>query len=348
GQHVLGFCVILIGSLFVQAAALVAVALIVENRDTGLIVASFFVIAAIVGIVQGVNSVAYYDLIGSLFDRFERSHLLYRRAALAGMLAIAAVALTGYGADGFAMPVEGVHLLWLSAAITLAGGLLLLGVDAGGDRRLRSASSEHRARRGLGDVWHLLGDSLAHRWFRRFVGARILLLSVHLALPFYAIHAESWHGSGYGRLGLFVVATSLAVIVGGYVWPRLTGGDERRAMVAGALLAASAGVLAVVVEFVSALCQPPVYGLVFFAMALAMQGSGTARSLYIVAHAPADLRPRFLAAETSLSGAGAIIIAAAFGSIAHLHGVVWPIALIVVLNIAAALWCRTLDPLRPA
>lgn len=217
-------------------------------------------------------------------------------------------------------------------------GLVVAETESSAQGDVATAREHHEFYRPVS----LLRTTLSEGWFRRFAGARLLLLSVELAIPFYAIHAADIHGSGFGRLSLFIVATSLAVIVGGFAWPRWSRGEERRAMVAGAGVAALAGLLAFAIEALDSMRHPGFYGLVFFLLALAMQGSGTARSLYIVAHAPAADRPRFLAAIATLSGTASIAVAAIFGTIAHLKGAVWPIGLIVALNVAAALWCRRL------
>ena len=52
-------------------------------------------------------------------------------------------------------------------------------------------------------------------WFRSYVIARCLLVSVELAMPFYAIHAAALHSHKQVSLSIFVVATGIAVVIGG-------------------------------------------------------------------------------------------------------------------------------------
>ena len=58
----------------------------------------------------------------------------------------------------------------------------------------------------------------SHPWFRRLLIGRALLLSVELAIPFYAIHAATLHDPTAQNLSVFVVASGIGVISSGLLW----------------------------------------------------------------------------------------------------------------------------------
>jgi MFS family permease len=81
-------------------------------------------------------------------------------------------------------------------------------------------------------------------WFRRFLVARFLFLSVELATIFYSIHAASLHSEKAGSLSAFVIASSLGFIVGGPLWGWLINKNLRSVFVLGGIAGAGAAILA--------------------------------------------------------------------------------------------------------
>ncbi|MCG8548662.1 MAG: hypothetical protein MJE12_31045, partial [Alphaproteobacteria bacterium] len=58
---------------------------------------------------------------------------------------------------------------------------------------------------------------------------------------------------------------------------------------------------------------------------------------------PDDRRPYYVAVSSAMAGLVGVVFAFLFGAMAHLHGVVWPVVLIVGLNVLAGMACLRLS-----
>jgi hypothetical protein len=168
---------IVVAILTVKAAFLVSIVLAAERAPVAVIALLVFLTAPTMAAVQGVNSVTYYDLIGGLFGRDMLRRLVYRRSPLAGAAASALVAVLGAGAPALGQSASATHLHYLSAAVTLAGCILLALVEE--PRAAFSAAPAavpDQAHTGMRAVWRRfsagLGKILGFGWFRRFLVAR--------------------------------------------------------------------------------------------------------------------------------------------------------------------------------
>ncbi len=334
-----------VAALLVKAGVLAAIGLAADSLTATLIVAIFFLAALSAGMVQGINSVAYNDLVGRVFHRDIRQAMLYRKSALAGVVALALAAALGLNGVGSQSVSNDILFLLQAAALTLCGSLILIFVHEPVQRSVRPARDTKSCGPARGFFRTRHADFIAttrHSWFRRLLVAGGLLLSVELAMPFYAIHAATQYERHVGNISLFVVATSLAVIVGGSFWPRVSRNHEHVAMTGAAILAAAAAGLSIAIELVEALRHPAIHAIVFFCIAMAAQGVATARTLFVVARASNEERASFLAVGNLIVGAVSVAMASLFGYVAHIHGAIWPVFMIGGLNLLAALYCTRL------
>ncbi len=335
---------VMFGSV-VSASALAIVGLATQTASIFLIVTTFLLVALVLGIVQGLNGLAYDDLLGRVLRRASRNTLVYTQTTIAGAVAIA-VAWGSHHLLKETNPLDShLELLWAGVGIMVAAAILIVTIreplKSAGEGRAGAAGQTPRGKKRsyFGEMRAGFHEVASVSWFRRYMVTRVLMLSVELAMPFYAIHAATLHVGKHGSLSAFVVANGIAVIIGGPAWRVVGKISQRYVLAMGAIVAAMGGVWAIVINNVPALHSLISHGLVFSLVAAGTQGVVGARTIYIVNTAPDDQRPYFVAISNTISGSIGILLAFLFGTIAHFQGVIWPVVLITGLNIAATLSC---------
>ncbi len=313
-----------VGAGLTQALALGAMAL-----AAGLLSGSTAGWAIVVGLVvfsiaSGVGSVAFSDVLGKTIPQGRRGQLLGLRATVGGLFTIAAgvsvAALAGASGVGpFLVLLVVAAALWALASLLFAA----IGESAGSTEEGRTPIAELRA--GLA----ALRESQA---LRRFMAARLLLVSVELAIPFVTLAAVPAARSD-GRFGLFIVAIGVANLLGGRIWGRV--GDRSSRALLG--LSGALGVLAAVAAIV--LGDPGIgigvypYSLVLFLAGLAQAGVRLARKTWVVDNAPPKDRPLWTALANTLAGAATLAFIA-LGPLAQVSSVGVALGLIAALGAA--------------
>ena len=325
------------------ASALAIIGLAARSSSDAGLVAVFLLAGTLIGLAQGFNALLHQDLLGRALSPPSRKTLLYMQTAFGGALTVAiawACLLYFETAD----PLDGhFALLWAAVVVVVLAAVLAASLrepkpPAGPAQN--PAQDLDEATRGQGPSYKetlLQGFGLIARvpWFRRFLLLRSLILAVELAIPFYAVHAASFHGDSGSSLNSFVIASSLGVIVGGPFWRFFGGKDFWQAMLWGSAIAALGGGLAIAIESFPSLEGQASYAAVFFLVALATQGVKINRKLYMVERAPDSERPTFIAVANAVVGSLGVLLAFVLGSLAHLQDVSWPIFAIVALNLLA-------------
>ena len=311
-----------------------------DGTPVAVVLGVFLAVALAIGALRGLNTLAYSDLIGRALRPETRNRLVFLVSAIAGAVAIAAAWVSPRLAADAEPLHQHVTLLWVGVAITGLGALSCVFI-----REDRAAHAPKRARGIAGfaaDMREGFSRAAGVDWFRRYVVAQMMLVSVTLAMPFYAVHGADMHAGKSGSLGAFVVATSVAVMVGAPLWHRLARRSQRLLLCTGAVITALAGVWAMVIAVTPGLQTVACHAVVFGLVSLGGQGVSGARTLYLVNAAPAADRPYYIAVASGLSGALGVVVAFAFGGLAHLQGTEWPVAIVAALNLAAAWACARL------
>jgi hypothetical protein len=321
------------GSLAV-GVSLVALAVLVEIIQLNAVVVIFLLVAGIAGVSQGLSSVAFQDVLGRTLPQERRGPLLFTQTAVGGALAIAAA----WGTMRLfkdAKPLDShMTLIWISAVVLVLSFVFSLLVreppantDAGSGARGFTAQF-HRA-------FTLAGQA---PWFRRFLVAEVLFLSVALATTFYSIHAASLHGGKTGSLSAFVIASSLGLVVGGPLWSWVVGKGFRPVFILGGLASMSAAILALIIEDVAGLQSVLLHAPVFLLATLGYQAVTQGRQVYLVNMTTEEERPFFISITQTLLGALSIGVAALFGVLAQVKGEAWPLLAILAMNAIAVLY----------
>jgi MFS family permease len=154
----------------------------------------------------------------------------------------------------------------------------------------------------------------------RFVATRSLLTVTAIAPP-YLLALTDRGEKGLGSLGPFVVASSIATILGGRVWGRLSDRSSRQVLIgaagAGVLLFALAGVGAALVP--DLLAESWVAAGLLFLVVLAYQGVRLGRSTHLVDLARAEDRAIYTAVSNTVVGV-VILVTGVFGALSELIG----------------------------
>jgi hypothetical protein len=153
----------------------------------------------------------------------------------------------------------------------------------------------------------------ATAWFRRFLVARTLFLSIELAMPFYSIHAATYHGNNSSGLNTFVIASSLGLVLGGVIWPRFDPRAIRLVLATAAIVTLAGGALALTIEMKPDLQTPFIYAPVFVLVAIGTQGISTGRTLFLTDAAADTERPFCIAVSNAVTGLIAVAVGAALG-----------------------------------
>ncbi|MEM7021675.1 MAG: hypothetical protein AAF637_03690 [Pseudomonadota bacterium] len=290
---------------------------------------SLLLCAGLVGVSFGVLNITTSDLQAKTVARRVRGKVLAQGTAIGGALTLCATFLIWTLVPDLA----GNHLILLWLAV---GGWLGF---AAAYRAVREVPSETVAKQsGLALVRQGLSLVTLYPWFSRYIAARVLLLSVELSVPFYAIHAASMHGPSARNLSVFVVAMSLGMILGGPVWGRLLDRHTSAVAVSGALLVAVIGVGVLVMDQLGDPAAPFTHAFLFLPLAFAVDGVIHARIRWISVKAPAADRPALLALSSALLACAGILVALALGAAGHLHDIRTPLVILIALNVVAAIY----------
>lgn len=314
----------------IQAVALLviaAAALVLPPLAAGVAVLAVF---ALFSVASGTGSVAFQDVAAKTVPKGRRGRMLSNRAMIGGVLTmIAGLVIQRWVGAGsavvtYTLPVVVAAGLWAAAAVLFAAIREHPGATDGG-RRLADE---------IGAGMRLFARESG---YRRFLGVRALLLSVELAMPFYALYAQSLFDNGAAVLGLFLLAVGLGNVLSSPVWGRFSDRSSRTVLIASGCLAAAIAVVALAIGALPHAWRSPwLYAVVFVLLGIAEQGVRLGRKTYLVDAAPADDRPLYVAFANT--GVGVLALAGGVvGAAVQFHGAGAAIMILGVLSVLGAL-----------
>ncbi|HJN67547.1 MAG: hypothetical protein QF408_04300 [Pirellulales bacterium] len=335
----------------------------------------FLTVATIVGLGQGLSRLAFQNMLGYIVQKHARRTLLFAQTGLSGLLAIGVAWATqavysdkattdaqdatatvanaadtaattdtaAKAADAVASLDEHLILLWIGIGVGLLSGFASMMIrESPSVTRTKEVSDKATSNKFFSELFRGVHAVRQVAWFRRFVIARILFLSVELAIPFYVIHFATQHKGTPNALSIFVIATSLGLAVGGLVWSRYSRWPLSNIMSLAAGIASVAAMFAIGIEYWGHTGYIQLCAVVFFFVSIADQGISSARKIYIANVAAADERAYYIAISDTLVGAIAILIAFFLGILAQFHDGAWPIFVLGSLNVITAFFALKL------
>jgi hypothetical protein len=327
-------------SVAVAAAAVFTVANAVGSQILGEQMATGFVAtAAALGFVAGVSTVCFLDVVAGALAPSEQSRLPVLQSSIAGALVLTVTALDRLAFGDDDGPTAHVRLLWLGAAAMLIGALSCL--------LIQSAPRATASRMGLVDMLRR-GLTLTRQnlWLRRYLLVQTLFLTVSLGSAFYSAHGATIHGATGGSLHLIVAVSSVGLLVFAVAWVPLRPHMGLRGLywlaAALGLLSASLCILADVFRLASA---PWIYGLILGAAAMSALAISTAKQVWLLRNARND-RVVIISFSQLVIGIASALIAAALAALAHVQGAIWPVYVVLLLDLVAMTMIRWAPSMR--
>ena len=297
---------------FVQGAAVAGMAAAAFFLDGAAAVWTIVALVAVFAIGRSAASVSYKDVLGKTVSKSKRGTVTGTAASISAAMVLALGAGLATGILPLSVTTIGIGLL-IAAGLWISAGMLFLqlvetdGATEGGVDGVAAALANLR----------LLRDDPQ---LGRFVVTRSLLTVTAIAPPYLLSLTES-AGRELASLGPFVVASSVATIVGGRLWGRLSDRSSRQVLVGAAasstllFVLAGAGVV-IAPELLSA---PWVAAGLLFLVVLAYQGVRLGRSTHLVDMASEDDRAVYTAVSNTVVGV-VILLTGAFGVMSEVIG----------------------------
>lgn len=295
-------------------------------------------LVAVFAVGRSGASVSYKDVLGKTVSKA-------RRGTVTGTAAsVAATVVLALGA-GLALGLIPLEVKTVAAGLLIAAGLWL----AAATLFVQLVEAEGATEGGVDGVAAALRNVRLLRddpQLGRFVTTRSLLTVTAIAPP-YLLSLTASSERTLDSLGPFVVASSIATIVGGRVWGRLSDRSSRRVLVGAA---AASTVLFVLAALGAALvpdilAEPWVAAGMLFLVVLAYQGVRLGRSTHLVDMADEGDRAVYTAVSNTVVGV-VILATGAFGALSDLVGLPALFAVFGGLSAAAALVGRGLEEVQ--
>ncbi len=326
--------------LVATALALAIVCLTIRDVPLLWVAVIFVAVTIVLGASAGLNGLAFTDMLGRVLPEHRRSALLFTQSGVAGLVAVL-VALWSQNFIDQKTPLDAhLELMWIGIIMTLLAAAVIVVVRE--PPKWEEPPAAAQAKGNIASLKESFAIAFALPWFRRFIVARTLFLSIELAMPFYAIHAATLHKDTFNGLSTFVIASCIGLVVGGLVWPRVAKKSIRLVLTSSAVFACLAGLLGLALARWPQLQSPHPYSVVIAMVAFSAQGISSGRTVYLIGATDDSNRSYCIAVGNVLTGVLAIGMAAALGTAAHIHDIRWAIWIVVALNVAAALYASGL------
>lgn len=332
-------------SNLVTGLILAVVAVFATDLPQVMVVLLFLLTSIVMGLCQGLSTIGVNQVYGASIQETKRNRMFFAQATVSGLLVIAVVWLTKDLLASDQPMQRHIVVMWCGILALFAAGISFAGV-----RLLEAADPvPQKPQTKISPVRELatgLKTGLAYDWFRKFLVARLLFLSVELAMPFYTIHAATLHLGTKHALSYFVIAASGGAVIGSLLWGWVSSRfSVKPTMVLGSLIAAGSAVLALTFVFTGMAQNVWHYALVILLLSLGGNGVSYGRYLYLISMTKASERPYLVALGDVCAGLVGVAFAAALGFVAHLHDPATPLFALGALNAVAILFAlRLSDP----
>ncbi len=323
----------------VMLAVCLAMAIISVLLGSPLIISVTLVaIMFALGIVTELRSVLFADFIGRTMSSEGRKRIRYWGMALGGFGTILLVWPIHMLMVDANPAVRHSTIVLIGTVCFLASAAIIIIVRRNTETGTPSDETPKAPRHGL-DLKELLSSYrtlIDEPWFRRFLMVRLPLLSVELALPFFAILAAVSNEHSARGVTALIMSTALALAVAGPLWGMLGRASHRVVMAVACVLAAVAGLATVGNHLLQVINPTLFHAAAVFVLTVATRGVASAHSLYFLDVAPDDMRVVGMTMSRTLVRLVAIGLSVVLAAVAHMQHVVWAILAMAVVNLVAA------------
>ncbi|MGD1172973.1 MFS transporter [Mycobacterium seoulense] len=314
---------LLLAAMAASAAALILCdALIAWN---GLLAAAVFLLtSAGGGVIVAVSNIACPDTTSGKLSALK---LLLVQGTIASVVAtIAALFVVPGLATGDKMALHR-DLLCLGAFGLAASGFAALFIGPARSTSITPRMSvRDTCRQGF-------GVARTQPWFRRYVITCLLFAPLTLGTTFYALRTA--HQSG--TLHVLVFLSSTGLVIGSALWRKIHQLFGVRGVLLGsALLSAAAGMLCIAAESCGQWLHVWAYGTVFLLATVAALAVFAAAISWVGVVAAEPHRGTLIGFCSTLLAIETTALGGALGGIAQNHSTIWPVAIVLILAVAAA------------
>jgi hypothetical protein len=329
----------------VQGLSVAGMALVLSMLEGA--VAGWSVVGLIVLFALGrsLASVSYKDVLGRTVEKGARGSVTGYAGSVASIVVLLFGAGLSFGVIPLTLSSVIIAICMAAGAWCVAGGLFTLLREGVGD--------EDEADRSPASVRDVAALLIENGQLQRFTLARFLMSATALAPPFIlsAAHGDaSAQGGQLGSLGPFVLASSIASILGSSAWGVASDRSSRRVMIYASLLAAVVlGAMAAVLLSNVQQTQLPVLetSVALFVLMMAYQGVRRGRSTHIVDMAPQDQKSAYAAVSNTVVGL-LLLGGGVLGVIADVFGLAVVFLLLAVMCVAGAVVAFSLEEVQSA
>lgn len=327
-----------LGSAIEAAAifAMVACLLALEGAAAGWSIAALL---AIFALGRSLASVSYKDVLGKTISKTKRGSI----TGMAG--SIAAAVVLAYGA-ALALDILPLEQTVLIAGLGVGGALFALAAFAF-TLLVEESGANEGAENGFKAIMTYGRQAFADSQFRLFVLTRALLTVTALAPPYLLLSAGENGDRGLGTLGSFVLASSVAAILGSYVWGSLSDRSSRKVLiysaVAGFVVLAASSAFTTIdsVQGWWPLAAP----FALFLLMLSYQGVRQGRKIHLTDMAKAEDRAVYTAVSNTAIGI-VLLIMGVFGFLADQLGSGFVLGAFAAFCLAAVFVAMGLDEVQ--
>ncbi|WP_018023520.1 MFS transporter [Corynebacterium ulceribovis] len=278
---------------------------------------------AVFSLGRALCSLSGKDVQGRVIAKGHRGRITGRATVISGWVAIAVGALLAIISD-ITTPVV-VALLGVAAVMWFLAGTVFGTIKDNVPDDFEPVGQS----KWLSGTWHLFRDNTT---FRNFVVVRSLLLVSALAPPFVVALATERADGVLSGLGLFLVASGLASVVGGFTSGKASDRSSRKTMMRGALSAS----IVIIVLIASSWWLPTsvniwLLPIAFFLLNVSHAEVRVARKTYIIDMAEGDERTLFVASANTAMGI-VLLIAGALSGVLASFGTMWALAFLAAMG----------------
>ena len=288
------------------------------------------VTAGVLGLASGCSQIFVPLLISALLSPERRVALLLREAGFGAAIMTLVSAFSAGFLSSQPADLDDAELLGIGAAFMALSTLWFLALRPSGPLTVgESVPTREVFRRGFTYLRR-------QRWFRRFMLTQLLFTSVTLAPMFYAIYSSEALGADNNKLDNILIFVGLGLLAGIAVWGFIRRRFHTRGMyLCSALIAICAAVLCTLMQIFRLLPPVWIFGLTMLLVAVASQAVGPAAQDWIFSETAEEDRVVVVSYTQIIASVAAIVLGFIFGFVAGYGSAMWPLAIMLGVNVAA-------------
>jgi len=323
---------LLLGSVFLQALLIIANASAIQFLPENVSAYPLLLTCALIGVLSGCSRVIVSLSTSALLPPERHSSLLLQQSGYGAVLVTLISAYSAGFLSDVSSGIDNAELLWVGAAAMVVSALCCLAL-----RPERDVVPAQRAR-----VGELLRDGVSRLrstdWLRRYLVTQVAFTSITLGSVFYGIYSSTSLGPDNGALDSILAFVGLGLLAGIGIWSYVRKRfDVRGMLLCSALIGVCAAVLTLSLLAFRLLPMVWTFGLAMLLTAIASQAVFPASHDWIEREVTDDERVAVLSFTQIVVSVVSIGIAFVFGVIARHGSALWPLAIMLALNVIAAI-----------